>query len=429
MATARRHTVARELGPGLAETFSTHAYLTDLEITASLPASGETTAPLNMGQEVNAMDPQARIQAIIDNLVEGDVERGLQVAAYYRGELVVDAWSGLADVATGHQVDGETLFTIFSTSKGVVATVIHLLAERRKLDYDAPIAEYWPAFAANGKAAITVRHVLTHTAGVPQLPEGVGVDEMCDWERTCEAIAGLSPLWEPGSKTGYHAMTFGWILGEVARRVDGRAFARIVQEDVCRPLGITSLYFGIPDEVEPRVATLEGGRLPDGLPPDALFLRAMPECFWPLGEVFNRPSVRRACIPAGGGIANARSIARLYAALAGDVSGAELLPRERVRAATTEQTADVDLVLGGPITKALGFWIGGDSLSPMGERASAFGHGGAGGSMGFADPEHHLAFGLAKTRLLMDAPPGGDAAYLVAEEARAALGISPRKEG
>lgn len=368
-------------------------------------------------------DPQARVQALIDDLVERDVERGLQVAVYYQGELVVDAWSGLADAATGRLVDGDTLFTVMSTSKGVVATVIHLLAERGKLDYDTPIAEYWPEFAANRKAEITVRHVLAHTAGIPQVPDGIGPSEMCDWERTCEAVSGLAPVWVPGTQTGYHAFTFGWILGEVARRVDGRPFARIVQEEICRPLGIASLYFGIPDEVEPRVAVLQDGRLPEGVPPDSLLLRAMPPSVWPLAEFGNRPDIRRACIPAAGGIATARAIARLYAVLGGDLSGVELLPPERQRIASTPQVEGLDVVRGTTQCIALGLALGGIPSSTMGQRVTAFGHGGAGGSIGFADPEHHLAFGLAKTRLLTETAPGEGAAYLVAQEVRAALDI------
>lgn len=368
-------------------------------------------------------DPQARVQALIDDLVERDVERGLQVAVYYQGELVVDAWSGLADAATGRLVDGDTLFTVMSTSKGVVATVIHQLAERGKLDYDTPIAKYWPEFAANGKDGITVRHVLTHTAGIPQVPDGLGASEMCDWERTCEAVSGLAPVWVPGTQTGYHAFTFGWILGEVARRVDGRPFARIVQEEICRPLGIASLYFGIPDEVEPRVAVLEDGRLPAGAPPDSLLLRAMPPYVWPLAEFGNRPDILRACIPACGGITTARLIARLYAALAGDLRGVELLPPERLSAATAPQVESFDVVRATAQRIALGFGLGGMPFSPMGSGATAFGHPGAGGSIGFADPEHHLAFALAKTRLLMETAPGEGAAYLVAQEVRSALGI------
>ena len=368
-------------------------------------------------------DANARAQALMDELVRRDAERGLQVAAYIDGELVVDAWAGIADATTGRPVDGDTLFCVFSSSKGITATVMHLLADRGGLDYDAPVARYWPEFGAHGKQDITVRQVLAHTAGVPHMPEGVGPAEMCDWERICAGIADLSPLWEPGTATGYHALTFGWILGEVAQRVDGRRFATLVQEEVCQPLGIDSLYFGIPDAVEPRVALLESAPIAAAPPPtDALIARAVPLSLWPLHTVFNRPDVRRAVIPAGGGIMNARSLARHYAALAcGELDGVRLLPPDRIRLATALQTADLDRVAGAPMVKGLGYFLWGPP-TPIGDRVRAFGCGGAGGSIGFADPAHRFAFALTKTRMTNN-PLDQDAASLILREVRAALGI------
>jgi CubicO group peptidase (beta-lactamase class C family) len=368
---------------------------------------------------------QERVQAAIDDLVARGTERGLQVAAYHDGELVVDAWAGLADAPSGRPVDGKSLFCVFSCTKGVTATAIHLLVDRGLLDYDTPIAHYWPEFGRNGKAAITVRHALAHTAGIPQVPEGIGPAMMCDWERTCRAIAGLTPLWQAGTSTGYHAITYGWILGETARRADGRPFAQIVHDEICQPLGITSFYLGIPDSVEQRVATLEIGpplaNVPEP-PPDALIWQAIPASVQPLAEWANRPDFRRACIPAANGITNARSLARHYAALAGAVAGPRLLSPERMQLATTLQTDADDLVVGPGPRKALGYWIGGDPFSPFGSRPTVFGHGGAGGSIGFADPDNGFAFALTKTRMV-DALPGEGAAAVVARATRAALGI------
>jgi CubicO group peptidase (beta-lactamase class C family) len=329
--------------------------------------------------------------------------------------------AGLADPTTGQAVDGETLFTVFSSTKGVTATVIHLLAERGQLNYDDPIAMHWPEFAAQGKGRITLRQVLTHTAGIPQQPPDV---PLTDWAGMCRAVADLTPLWEPGMQPAYHGLTFGWILGEVARRVDARPIERIVAEDICRPLGITSLFLGIPDEVEGRVATLENDpsivNAPDP-PPDSLFARALPD-LKSFDVTFNRPEIRRAVIPAGGGIMNARSLARHYAALIGDgVEGVRLLPAGRIAEATALQTADTDLVTGIPSRKALGYALG-RPTSAMGERVSAFGHTGYGGSIGFADPEYGLAFALTKNRLAASAP-GEGAAERVAAELRRVLGI------
>lgn len=226
-------------------------------------------------------DVQRHAQALLEALIAQGLEDGLQVAAYLHGQVVVDAWAGLADAATGRLVDGETLFTVFSSTKGITATAIHLLAERGQLDYDAPVARYWPEFAANGKARITVRQVLTHTAGIPQSPATATPAELCDWEAMCRAVAAHAPLWEPGTRTGYLARSFGWILGEVASRVDGRPLAQFVRDELCQPLGITDLYLGIPDAVESRVAPLvldeasagapagDQGRAPASAPGDA----------------------------------------------------------------------------------------------------------------------------------------------------------------
>lgn len=373
-------------------------------------------------------DATAAVQELLQELVDSGAETGLQAAAYLDGELMIDAVAGAADPDTGRPVDGDTLFTVFSTTKGVTTTCIHMLAERGQLDYDAPIARYWPEFGVQGKERVTVRDALTHRAAVPQMPEGLTPEDLCDWDGITAQIAALPPLWEPGTQTGYHAYTFGWILGEVLRRIDGRPIATFVQEEICTPLGIRDLFLGIPDEAEARVAPLISEALTDNTEAadrDALLPRAIPPQLAPSGRVHNRPDVRRASIPAGGGIMNARAIARHYAALIGEVDGVRLLPPERVRIATQLQTNDVDLALGFPIRKALGYWLGG-TLSPMSERNTAFGHPGAGGSTGFADPEYGLAVGFTKNRLVTSLDPAQAAAYRVGERIRESLGVPSR---
>lgn len=371
-------------------------------------------------------DASAAVAALLDELVASGEELGLQVAAYLDGELVIDAAAGIADRESGRAVDGDTLFTVFSTTKGVTATCIHLLAERGLLRYEDRIARFWPQFAAAGKAQATVRDALTHQVGVPQLPADVTPEHFCDWDGICRAIAAQPPLWEPGSRTGYHAFTFGWILGEVLRRVDGRPIARFVEDEICRPLGIDDLYFGIPEapEVEARVATLENAPPPTAAPvpaPDALILQAIRPAIAP-GAIFNRLDLRRASIPGGGGIMTARAIARHYAALVGAVDGVRLLPAQRIAIATELQTEAVDAVIGAPIRKALGYFLGGP-LSPMSGRISAFGHPGAGGSIGFADPAYRLAIGFTKNRLSTTLDPSQSAAYRVAHRVREVLDI------
>jgi CubicO group peptidase (beta-lactamase class C family) len=349
------------------------------------------------------------VQKIIDGMVESGEELGLQVAAYVDGELVVDAWAGVADEVSKQQVNGDTLFTTWSTTKGFVATCLHILTDRGHVDYDVPVATYWPEFAANGKEGITVRHVLTHSAGIPHMPKGVTPEMMTDWETMCSTIAEYEPLWKPGMKTGYHFWTFGWIVGEIIRRVDGRSIARFVREELCQPLGITDFYLGIPDGVEDRVAPLIEQSMPVDKEnkPDELLLRVTPPQVTS-AQVANRPDVRRASIPGCGGIMNARAIARHYAMLAGHgvLDGTRILSEARVNLIRTLQTDAPDEVYGVRISKALGYFLGGDANQEwsraMGRSGKEFGHPGLGGSTGFADPENGLGFGFTKNLMKAD---------------------------
>ena len=165
-------------------------------------------------------DANAAVRAAIDRAIAERGEIGIQVAAYHRGQLVIDTWGGIADPATGRPVDGDTLFNVFSVTKAVAATAIHIQAEKGLLDYDAPIADYWPEWGCNGKEKATVRDALTHRTGTPQMPEGTTPESICDWDATVAAIAGLRPLFPVGSVPAYQSLSFGWILGEIVRRTD-----------------------------------------------------------------------------------------------------------------------------------------------------------------------------------------------------------------
>ena len=342
-----------------------------------------------------------------------------------RGRLVIDAWAGLADTATGRKVDGDTLFTVFSTTKGIIYAAIHLLAERGRLSYNDAVARFWPEFGARGKQRVTVAQVLEHSSGVPQMPESTTVREICDWDRMCAAIADLPPLWEPGTKTGYHAFTMGWILGEVVRRIDGRSASRFVQEEICAPLGLESLFLGIPDEVEHRVATLVDAPPPPGLPaPLPLLEKAVPAHLPAAASLFNRPDVRRASIPGAGGIMNARDLARFYASMAGGVDGVRLLPPARVALLATERRHDLDQVLNLEIRKGLGYFLHGVNGESIPGTPGAFGHPGAGGSVGWADPARGLALGFAKTRLVSPRDRWTATDVRISVKVREVLGLS-----
>src|SRR5581483_9072467 len=207
-------------------------------------------------QGARASQAQTNVQRAIDHAVATGAEVGVQVAAYLNGVQVVDAWGGVADPATGRKVDGNTLFNVYSVTKAVAATALHVQADRGLIDYNAPVAEYWPEYASRGKERTTVRDVLTHRACVPQMPADVTPERMCDWEWMTRAIAALEPIAPPGSRTLYLSMTFGWIVGELVRRTDPRhrSLGRFIREEIAEPLGATDLWVGIPDSVEPRIA-------------------------------------------------------------------------------------------------------------------------------------------------------------------------------
>jgi CubicO group peptidase (beta-lactamase class C family) len=361
---------------------------------------------------------QERLQELLDDLVAAGEERGVQAAVYVGGERAASVWAGVADARTGSLVAENTLFPVFSTTKGVAATVLHRLAERGRVRYDDPVAEHWPEFAAGGKAGVTVRQALNHSAGVPQVPAGLGLYGISDWDAACRAVAALEPLWEPGTRIQYHAVTFGWIVGEVARRAaapdyPGGApppFPRLLEDEVLRPLGLAGLmYVGVPDDAEwkavtPRVAFLEEPGAPPPSPDDGV-PSPIPAWLWPLHDWMNREEARRACLPASSGLMTAHAIARHYAALLpGGVGGTELLSPGRVRLATEPQAPDRPADDVYPRDWGLGYNVGGAEGHLFGGRA-AFGHGGYGGSFGFADPEHKLAVGFTRNRFSPNGTP------------------------
>ena len=366
------------------------------------------------------------VQRLLDKLVEIGAEDALQVAVYIDGEQAVDAWAGTSG---GGPVDGGTLFTCWSTTKGFAATCIHLLAEAGALDYDTPVAWCWPEFGCHGKEGITIRHVLTHQAGIPQMPAGATPEMITDWEAMCAAIATHEPLWPPGSRTAYHALVFGWIVGEVVRRIDGRPIAKFAREELCGPLGIDDFYLGIPDEAEQRVAALRDddttpdGGSPEGGPAAPMRERAAPAHLM-TAEIMNRPDVRRASYPGAGGIMNARAIARLYAMLGsgGELDGKRILSPGRVAQISAMQTDADDEVMGARVRKGLGYLLSGAAETGgdvrMGRSEGAFGHPGHGGSIGFADPRRKLALGMTKSLMKSEADRTHSAAYLIAEAVR-----------
>lgn len=373
----------------------------------------------------------AAVQEALEIAIARDGEIGLQVAAYLGNELVIDCWAGIADLDTGREVDGDTLFNVFSVSKAIAATAIHVQAERGLVAYDVPVAEYWPEFARNGKHDISVRDVLTHHTGTPQMPPGTTPETICDWDFIVAGIADLKPIL-PRNKPAYQAMSFGWILGEIVRRTDPRQrdFGSFVREEICVPFGIEDLWLGIPDEVEHRIARLVDAGSTSQIQPDSYFAQALPLSVQLVPSVFERPDVRRACIAAAGGIFNARSEARFWAILAnsGELDGTRLLSRARVDDACRPRPgSDPDPVyFGAPMMLSQGgFWMHSPATpftSPA-KGARTICVPGAGGSLGWADPDTGLAVAFCHNRMTRPRTPQEHPLSAIADTIRASLGL------
>jgi CubicO group peptidase (beta-lactamase class C family) len=374
----------------------------------------------------------------VSDAFAANVERGDEVGAAYAvhhdGRLVVDLWGGT--------YRPDTLQLVFSTTKGWTAALAHLLVERGELDLDAPVAEIWPEFAAEGKGAIPVRWLLTHQAGLPYPTQPATYDEVLSWDGIVDKLAASTPAWEPGTAHGYHAVTYGFLVGEVLRRLTGRSVGALLAEELSGPLGLDA-YIGLPAELEPRVEPLAGGfgapsdadpalraLLEQFMGPDSMLGKAL-SCHGALADpgAFNRPELRAAELPAANGVCDARSLSRLYAALVGDVEADERFPAGRrvlhpdtVAAASTRQTEGNDLVLFFETTFGLGFMTS-SPFAPYGGAAS-FGHAGAGGSVGFADPEHGLGCGYVMSKMQQNLSADPRSQGLIAAT-YAAAGIEP----
>src|SRR2546427_9462878 len=370
-------------------------------------------------QERNMSELQQQVQAAIDKLVDSGEERGIQVAVFHRGHPVVEAVAGAADASTGRPVGSDTPFYNYSIVKGAAATIAHILVDRGLFGYDTPVAKIWPEFGARGKQTVTIRQVLNHSAGVPQIPLDTTPEDLCNWDKMCAAIADQELWWEPGTKIGYHAYTFGYIVGEVVRRATGERISQLLADEVAGPLGVADeIYFGMPASQQPRLARLEDAP-PDpqmaaqmaAMPPDLPMFKAAPMSLMPTAELGNRSDILAADIPAGGKT-SARAIARMYASLLGKVDGIRLISPERLREVTAVAMSGTDEVFGMPTTWALGYSIGRPGSM---DSTSVFGVGGAGGSFGYGDSANGIAFALTKNRLTPDFNAAAQISQMVTE--------------
>ena len=337
---------------------------------------------------------------------------GAAVCVYHHGECVVDMWGGSTDAA-GTPWQADTMSVSFSTTKGVTATALHILVDRGLLDYDDPVAKYWPEFAQAGKERITVRHLLCHQAGLYSIRGVVDdVRRVRDWGYMTDALARATPALPPGTASAYHGITFGWLVGEVIQRVAGRPFAEVIQRELAEPLELDGLYVGAPAAQFPRAARLL--MAPNGTMSTAFERRLrrlqrllsalrirfdvsrMIDALLPPGvDTFewDVPETLAASIPAANGLFTARSLAKLYAVLAagGQGQGRRLLPEATLARATEVQTRRMDLVVPFPMHWRLGYHR---AVTIRGTPPRGFGHYGFGGSGAWADPDRQLAVAL-----------------------------------
>jgi CubicO group peptidase (beta-lactamase class C family) len=348
-------------------------------------------------------------------------EVGASVCVTVDGETVVDLWGGVADPAAGTAWARDTIGNVWSCTKGATALCAHILASRGALDLNAPVAEYWPEFAAAGKDTVLVRHLLSHQAGLPALRTPLPPGAFYDWDLMTAALAAEEPFWQPGTRNGYHALTFGFLVGEVVRRVSGRGLGEFFAAEVAGPLGL-DFWLGLPAEQEGRVAPTIAADLPQpGDPIPSLYVAALTDptsipglviannggyLLMP-GESDSR-AAHGAVIGAAGGITNAAGLAGMYRplALGGAVDGVRLVSEDHLATMGAVAVAtSLDAVVLVPTRFALGFMKCTDnSHLPPADREGllmseeAFGHNGMGGSLGFADPRARMSFGYSMNR-------------------------------
>ncbi|MFQ3592214.1 MAG: serine hydrolase domain-containing protein [Gemmataceae bacterium] len=354
-------------------------------------------------------------EAVRDEFARNFAERGevgASVCVVHQGRVVVDLWGGYAQRHEQRPWQRDTLGVIFSCTKAAVALAALRLVSQGRLDLDAPVTQYWPEFAAQGKEAIPVRWLLSHQSGLPAFREPLPVGALYHWETITNALAQMAPWYEPGTRQAYGAGTFGHLVGEVVRRVDGRPLGQYFHQEIAEPLGL-DFYLGLPESEHARVAaTIKPDPLPPGVPPWRFLshANAHPESIQAsvlrntgrrLGDT-DSPQALSACLPSSGAVANGRSLAGLYAAV---LSGRVIDRRTLSEAMDTHSATAIDGTLLVGMAFGLGFMKRADNRrGPAGAQDSlligrrAFGHAGMGGSLGFADPTCELAFGYTMNK-------------------------------
>jgi CubicO group peptidase (beta-lactamase class C family) len=354
----------------------------------------------------------ARVRKAFEENFAQRGEVGAAAAVTLDGKPVVDLWGGFADAAKTTPWTRETLVNVFSTTKGLTAICAHRLAEQGKLELDAPVARYWPEFAQAGKGNLPVHYLLSHRAGLPAIRKPLPNEALFSWEAMTTALAEQDPWWEPGTRHGYHALTYGWLVGEVVRRITAKSLGAYFRDEIAQPLEL-DCHIGLDQQHDARVAPiLPAPPPPPGAPnpfaemmkdPESVAAKTLmnpPDLLAP--RTVNSRQWRGAEIPAANGHTTARALARLYGALSrgGEVDGVRILAPGSIERCYVEQCCGPDAVLTISTRFSLGFMLSqplpGSTLGP---NPRIFGHPGAGGSLGFADPDTKIGFGYTMNQM------------------------------
>lgn len=330
-------------------------------------------------------------------------ELGASVCVTIGGDVVVDLWGGFADLQHTRPWTRDTLCNVMSVSKGFTAACLHALVDRGLVDLDAPVARYWPEFAANGKDRLPVRWLTDQRAGLPVLEEDLWPGAIFDWEAMTSALARQAPIVEPGRVAAYHIRTSGFLIGELVRRVAGVGLDEFLRREIAEPFDI-DFHFGLDDGEIARTAEFEAAREGTLLDTstydrDSLIARAGRQMSSPMD--YNGDQYRRSVIPSSNGHGNARSVARLYAILAngGELSGRRLLSRRAIDTAREEQHRQTEIVLNRTYRQGLGFLLNTPGDFPIGPAPGSFGMHGMGGALGMCDPEAKMSFGYVESKM------------------------------
>jgi CubicO group peptidase (beta-lactamase class C family) len=329
-----------------------------------------------------AMDSQKleQVKQLFQKQIDDGQHPGAGLAVYRYGNLVLDIHGG--NVSDSKPVTSETMFVLMSSTKPLTASCLYMLKERGKISYDDPVSKHWPEFAQFGKETVTINHVLTHRGGFPKTPESLPPSDWPDWSKVVHAMEQAPTIYTPGETLAYHPINYGWVIGEIIRRVDGRSFTDFIADELSAPLGMTTTHVGLPAGLEDKVSPMH--KMEDDADPSGY------------SAIFSQSSVIKSIVPGAGGVATAGDLARFYAMMErkGSLDGATIISTETTEEATTFQIEGVDKSTGAFAQRSLGLALADERMGKStGDPLKTFGHGGAGTSIGWADFDSGLAVG------------------------------------